>query len=436
MRINALCKIASGRRLLLTKTLLMTTKLTAVLLMTACLQVSAKGYSQKVTLSEKNVSLKKVFKEIRRQTGYLFFYSDENLQQARKVDIEVHDAPLKEVLDRCFSDQPLVYSIVANTIIVKPAGRASPQAAGPPDPILVRGHITDSSGAPLTGVTVSVAGSNKGVPTDAKGDFSIQVPSDAVLRISYVGYETINVPVNGRSILSITLHLIQSAMNDVVVVGYGVQRKGNLTGAIDQITPKDIAGKPGVNMMQLLQGVSPNLIIQQPDPSPGASVNFNIRGLGTMGDNTPLVVIDGITGGNLSLLNPADIESISVLKDAGAAAIYGSRSANGVLLVTTKKGKKNTRPTVTYDGTWGIQNSIILFSPLPAWQNAIYKNESLTNVGQSPIYAPADIQALKAQGDNEWFPESHPPARPPAKPLCDPFRGRGTFHLPALHRGR
>ena len=410
MRIDALCKGTPPKRSLLTKTLLMTTRLTAVLLMTACLQVSAKSYSQNVTLSEKNVSLKKIFKEIRKQTGFLFFYSDELLQQARKVDIDVRDAPLKEVLDRCFKGQPLVYSIVANTIIVNVADRSSPPEAIPPDPILVRGRVRDSSGNALPGVSVMIVGSAQGVATDVNGDFSITVPSNAVLHISYIGYAALNIPVNGRSTLSVTLHLVQSAMNDVVVVGYGAQRKGNLTGAIDQITPKDIEGKPGVNMMQLLQGVSPNLIIQQPDPSPGASVNFNIRGVGTMGDNTPLVVIDGITGGNLSLLNPADIESISVLKDAGAAAIYGSRSANGVLLVTTKKGRKNTAPTVTYDGTYGIQYSKILFSPLPAWQNAIYKNESLTNVGQSPIYAPADIQALKQGGDHEWFLKSilHP----------------------------
>ena len=401
MRKVAYCKTAPPGPFLPTKTLLMMTKLTAVLLVTACMQVSAKSFSQKVTLSEQHASLKKVFKDIRKQTGYLFFYSDELLDQAGKVDIHVRGASLEQVLDSCFKGQPLVYHIVNNTIIVNSA--ESPPGFTAADQVFVKGRVTDASGAPLVGVSVTVAGSSRGVATDDNGNFSIQVADNAVLHVSYIGYQPQDVAVNGRAALSIVMRAIQSTMNDVIVVGYGAQRKGNLTGAVDQITPKDIDGKPGVNMMQLLQGVSPNLIIQQPDPSPGASVNFNIRGIGTMGNNTPLVVIDGITGGSLSLLNPADIESISVLKDAGAAAIYGSRSANGVLLVTTKKGKKNTHPTVTYDGTWGLQYSKILFSPLPAWENAIYKNESLTNVGQSPIYAPADIQALKAGGDHEWF---------------------------------
>ena len=400
MRIDALCEIAPPGSYYLTKTLLRMTKLTAILLLTACLQVSAKGFAQRISLSEDGVPLKKVFKEIRRQTGYLFFYSDEILQQAKPVSVHLRNAELAEVLDSCFSGQPLTYVIVAKTILVNNVPVPPPPLA---DPILVHGRVMDAGNKPLSGVSITITGSTRGVATDDKGGFTIQVESHAILHISHIGYETADIPVNGRTELTITLHQAQTALNDIVVVAYGTQRKGNLTGAVDQIMPKDLEGKPAVNMYQLLQGVSPNLIIQQPDPSPGASLNFNIRGVGTMQDNTPLVVIDGVTGGNLSLLNPADIESISVLKDAGAAAIYGSRSANGVLLVTTKKGRKNTHPTVTYHGNYGVQESRVLPSPLPAWENAIYKNESLTNVGLSPIYAPADIQALKAGGDHEWF---------------------------------
>jgi TonB-dependent starch-binding outer membrane protein SusC len=403
MRIDAICKTAPPGRRSLTKTIVMMTKLTAVLLVTACLQVSAKGYSQKLTLSETDVSLKKVFKEIRRQTGYLFFYSDELLQQARRVSIHLRDAPLKEVLDSCFRGQPLEYEIESNTIIVDWRIPVSPPPAPQPGQIVVRGKVTDPNDHPLPGVSVTITGTSRGVATDDKGEFAIAVDSNAILHFSYTGYEAADVATRGRLFMTVTLQLSQASLNDVVIVGYGTQRKVNLTGAIDQITPQDLAGKPAVNMYQLLQGVSPNLIIQQPDPSPGAALNFNIRGVGTMQDNTPLVVIDGITGGNLSLLNPSDIESISVLKDAGAAAIYGSRAANGVLLVTTKKGKKNQRPTVTYNGTFGTQDSHVLIAPLPAWENAIYKNESLTNVGLSPLYAPTDIQALKAGGDHEWF---------------------------------
>ncbi len=401
MRIDAFCKMAPPRRRLLTKTLLMMTKLTAVLLVTACLQVSAKGYSQKVTLSESDVSLKKVFKEIRRQTGYLFFYSDELLQQARKVSVHLHGASLDEVLDSCFRDQPLVYDIVDNTIVVKAA--PPPSFLLPVDQVVVRGRVTDAKGNPLPGVSVTVPGSTKGVATDEKGEFTIQVDATAILHFTYIGFEPTDVPVKGRSTIAVTMRLAQAALQDVVVVGYGTQQKTSVTGAVDQITPKDLEGKPAINTMQLLQGVSPNLIIQTPDPSPGAAQNFNIRGVGTFGDNTPLVVIDGVVGGNINLINPSDIESISVLKDAGAAAIYGSRSANGVLLVTTKKGHKGQKPTVTYDGMWGMQKPKVLIAPVASWENAIYKNESLTNVGLPAQYTPEQIQALKAGGDNEWF---------------------------------
>jgi len=379
------------------------TKLTAVLLVTACLQVSAKGYSQKVTLSESDVSLTKVFKEIRKQTGFLFFYSDELLQQARKVSIHVKAAPLQAVLDSCFRDQPLGFEIDGNAIIVDARAPVAVPRELPPGEITVHGRVTDPQGVPLPGVSVTIVGTSRGVATDGVGEFTLVTDTGAVLHFTYTGYAAVDVPVRGRKTLVVALKLSQLALNDVVVVGYGTQRKVNLTGAVDQITPQDLAGKPAVNTFELLQGVSPNLIIQQPDPSPGAPLNFNIRGVGTMNDNTPLIVIDGITGGNLSFMNPQDIESISVLKDAGAAAIYGSRAANGVLLVTTKKGKKNQRPTVNYNGAYGIQDSKVLISPLPAWENAIYKNESLTNVGLPPIYAPADIQALKAGGDHEWF---------------------------------
>jgi TonB-linked SusC/RagA family outer membrane protein len=377
------------------------TKLTSVLLVTACLQVSAKGFSQKVTLSETDVSLKKVFKEIHRQTGFLFFYSDELLQPSRKVSIHLRAAPLEEVLDSVFRDQPLVYAIVDNTIVVK--GAPPPGLRLPVDQVVVRGRVTDAKGNPLIGVSVTVTGTTRGVATDDKGEFTLQVDATATLHFSYIGFEPQDVPVKGRSTIAVTMRLAQAALTDVVVVGYGTQQKANVTGAVDQIVPKDLEGKPAVNMMQLLQGVSPNLIIQQPDPSPGAAMNFNIRGVGTFGDNTPLVVIDGIVGGTLNLLNPSDIESISVLKDAGAAAIYGSRAANGVLLITTKKGHKNQHPTVSYDGMWGIQDSRVLISPLPAWENAIYKNESLTNVNLPAQYTPEQIQALKAGGDHEWF---------------------------------
>ena len=194
----------------------------------------------------------------------------------------------------------------------------------------------------------------------------------------------------------------EKILEDVVVVGYGTQRRNSVTGSVDAIGKKAIEGRPVANVSQALQGVSPNLIIQQRNFEPGQGVNINIRGLGTLGDNTPLVVIDGIPGGDINLINPNDIENISILKDAGSAAIYGSRSANGVILITTKKGKKNERATVNYNGIYGIQSPRITYEPVHAWENAYYKNESLANSGLQPIFSPSQIQDFKNRGDGDW----------------------------------
>lgn len=403
MKILAICRPPSHKKGLLTKIWLVM-KLTAVIMLVACLQVGAKGLAQKVTISERNVPIKKIFREINRQTGYLFFYYDELLPGTKKIDVQVTNASLEETLDLCFKDLPFTYEIIEKTIVVKarePVSNVVGLAAKPP--VKIHGVVADANGKPVPGVSILVQGTTRGTSSNEKGEFTIEAEKGEILKFSSIGFQGISVIIKDQQELYVSLHAAPDQIGEVVVVGYGTQRRGSVTGAVDQIKPADIQGKPATNLVQALQGVSPNLIIQQSDPSPGAAFTINVRGIGTMGDNSPLVVIDGITGGDISLLNPNDIESISILKDAGAAAIYGSRSSNGIILITTKKGIKNTRPTLNYSGNWGMQHSRVLAEPLPAWQNAIYKNESLTNVGQSPIYSPSDIQQLKAGGDHEWF---------------------------------
>jgi TonB-linked SusC/RagA family outer membrane protein len=223
-----------------------------------------------------------------------------------------------------------------------------------------------------------------------------------VLVLSYIGFASQEVAVGGNTIINIKLKESNTSLNEVVVVGYGTQTRLTLTGAVDQIKSQSIEGKPVTNTFQALQGESPNLIIQQSQLNPGSNVTVNIRGVGTLGDNNPLIVIDGIVGGNLSTLNPNDIASVSVLKDAGSAAIYGSRAANGVLLVTTKSGKMNQKSTVSYNGSYGFQDPRVLVHKVHAWDNAYYKNLALANSDLPPVYTPDDIQKLKDQGDGTW----------------------------------
>jgi TonB-linked SusC/RagA family outer membrane protein len=271
--------------------------------------------------------------------------------------------------------------------------------------ISVSGRVVDDKNQPMPGVNVSIAGTTTGTITDVDGRYKLNIPeayASRRLTFSFIGFVKQEVVIAGRTEINVALKEESTGLNEVVVVGYGTQKRINVTGAVGTISSKSIENKPVLNTYQALQGESPNLIIQQNNLNPGSDVTVNIRGTGTLGDNTPLVVIDGIIGGNLNTLNPNDIASVSVLKDAGSAAIYGSRAANGVILVTTKSGKFNSKTTVSYNGNYGLQDARVLVHKVDAWDNAYYKNQSLINSGLPPAYTPDQIQALRAAGNGTW----------------------------------
>ncbi|MFD0794522.1 SusC/RagA family TonB-linked outer membrane protein [Mucilaginibacter litoreus] len=271
--------------------------------------------------------------------------------------------------------------------------------------ITVSGRVVDENNQALPGVSVSIAGTTIGTVTDVNGRYKLNVPDTYAGRsitYSFLGFATQTTPISGRNEINITLKPNNTSLDEVVVVGYGTQKRINVTGAVGTISSKNIENKPVLNTYQALQGESPNLIIQQTNLNPGSDVTVNIRGVNSLGDNTPLVVIDGIIGGNLNTINPNDIASVSVLKDAGSAAIYGSRAANGVILVTTKAGRLNAKPTVNYNGSYGLQDANVLVHKVDAWDNAYYKNQSLINSGLPPAYTPEQIQALKDEGNGTW----------------------------------
>jgi len=271
--------------------------------------------------------------------------------------------------------------------------------------ITLSGRVLDDTNQPLPGVNVSIAGTTIGTVTDVNGRYKLNVPdayASRSLSFSFIGYLKQDIAIAGKSEINVSLKANNTSLNEVVVVGYGTQKRINVTGAVGTISSKNIDNKPVLNTYQALQGESPNLIIQQTNLNPGSDVTVNIRGVGTLGDNTPLVVIDGIVGGNLNTINPNDIASVSVLKDAGSAAIYGSRAANGVILVTTKGGRLNVKATVNYNGSYGFQDAKVLVHKVDAWDNAYYKNQSLVNSGLPAAYTPDQIQALKDAGNGTW----------------------------------
>ena len=273
--------------------------------------------------------------------------------------------------------------------------------------IKVTGTVLDQSGEPIVGGSVMQKGSTNGFITDLDGGFTMNVPQGATIVISYIGYATQEIIVRDGKKLTINLKEDVQKLNEVVVIGYGTKARKSLTGAVDQVGSNVIADRPVGNSLQALQGLAPNLIIQQRNMNPNDNnMNLNVRGVSTMNDNNPLIVIDGLISGTgtLNNLNPNDIENVSILKDAGSAAIYGSRSSNGVILVTTRQGSKAGKPVVKFSGLVGYENPKILFRPVKGYENALLTNQAYMNTGSAPMFTPAQIRDLyDHQTEEYWY---------------------------------
>lgn len=335
-------------------------KLTAVFLTLAFLQVSAKSFPQ-ITLSLKNVPVEKVFFEIERQAGYGFLYTRAMLSGLPKVTVKVKNSTVSEVLDECFKGQPIEYSIDNNTIIVREKiSRESRQLPDqdPLPPVQVRGRVHNPEGEALQNVSVIIVGTNTGTTTDSDGRFTITAPDDKnmVLEFSSVGYQTRRVSIGNRTTIDVVLELEVAGLSDVVVVGYGRSSKKTLTSSITSVRPGDLNSTVTGDIGQLLQGKVPGLnITASGDPNAPAAVVM--RGASTINSpQGPYYVIDGIPGADIATVAPSDIASIDVLKDAAATAIYGNKASNGVIIVTTNKGKAGKVQTF-YNGYVGLEKS-------------------------------------------------------------------------------
>jgi len=271
------------------------------------------------------------------------------------------------------------------------------------DVLNITGRVT-SSGETVIGASVMIKGTTNGTVTDMDGNYSLKAASDAVLVFSSIGYETVEVAVDGRSVVNAEIAEEALNLDDAIVVGYGTQKKVNVTGAVASISTEELKGKPINNAIEGLQGTTPGLIIQQGSSTPGGSPSINIRGNNTLNDNNPLILIDGIEG-SLANINPSDIDQISVLKDASSTAIYGSRASNGVILVTTKKGADG-RAEINYNMTYGLQQATATPNVLDSWLYAELYNEAAVNSGRSTKFTAEEIAAYKNGGTNcKWIEE-------------------------------
>lgn len=358
-------------------------KLITVFIFAACMQVSANANSQSITLSFKNVPFQKVLKEIKKQSGYNYICTVELLEQAGNISVEARNVSLEEALRECLLKTPLTYVIVENTIVIKQKS-AVPTASEKvietlPDDVIVKGKVADENGLPLQEASIIIKGTSKGVNTDANGDFTITVPenSSMILVISYVGMETKEINVNGKTAVQVGLKKADILQQEVIVVGYGSQKKATVTGAVAQVGPKVLQSAPAPNTSQLLVGRMPGLISKTANGLPGAdNASLQIRGYGSA-----LVIVDGLPT-PFNRIDPNDIESVSILKDA-SAAIYGARAGNGVILVTTKRGKTGT-PQITYTGTFTYQMPSAFQNTVNAGDWAELRREAALNYGLSP----------------------------------------------------
>ena len=389
--------------------MLLIMKLTAILLFSIIFQVYATGgYSQKVSIEMKNVPLKTVFKEIQKQTGYYFLYSEELLENTKNVDLFVQNSSLEDALNKCLQKTSLTYSIVEKTIVIKLTLQQPDIAFVLPQPPLnfeVSGVLVDDESKPLEGASVKLKGTNKGVTTDKNGKFSIKVPDDgATLVLSYVGFESLEIKVTKAEVLQVKLKKLEGKSEDIVVVGYGTQKRASVTGSITSVKGETLVKNPTSNIAQSLQGRLPGLIVNLRTGESGLdNAEILIRGKGTLGYNSPLIVIDGVVGfDDMQRINPNDVESITVLKDA-SAAIYGAQAANGVILVTRKRGKIQ-KPTLTYTGNLTFTQPTRLPKLMSSSQYAQAENEYLQSAGQPKKWTDVDIKAWQDNTD----PIGHP----------------------------
>jgi TonB-linked SusC/RagA family outer membrane protein len=332
------------------KKVLIVMKLTFVLVMVGVLQVSAKVNGQtKVSLKLSNVEIAKVLTTIESQADYRFLYNNNLKSISQKINVDVTEADIKEVLDKVFVGTDLTYKMLDNNLIVVLSNTSAVQD------IKVTGKITGENGETLSGVSVSVKGSSQGTATNNLGDFTLVVSENGTLVISYIGYEKQEVAVNSQSVINIKLVQSNKPLEQVVVVGYGTQRKIDVTGSVAHVKGEELAKQPVLTVTQALQGKVAGVQIVS-SGQPGSSPQVTIRGTGSilLGGN-PLYIVDGIWTDDITNINTSDISSVDILKDASACSIYGVRGANGVILITTRQGSGKMK--VNYSTNIGLQQA-------------------------------------------------------------------------------
>jgi TonB-linked SusC/RagA family outer membrane protein len=399
-------------------------KQTAIVMLSALILVSVRSGAQNVTLNLKGVSLQQVFKEIHKQTGFEFFYSSHLLAGAHKIDIKVEDAPLIEVLNTCFKNQPIDYELVSNTIVVKEKTHKNEEqlsvtASSDQFTHKIEGRVLDQDGVAVPGITVEVEGSSQATMTNEKGEFSLtRVNKNTVLVFTAVNVEKLETLVGDRTSITQTIQIKRSVLDDVQIIGYGTTSRRLNVGSIGSISAVDIENQPVINPLQALEGRVAGVEMTVTSGEPAAPVDIKIRGQNTAFAATsyPLFIVDGVATQNnlafpgnfgnlspMSSINPLDIENITILKDADATSVYGSRGANGVVLINTKKGKAGPTSLSVDFSTGFNQASHLIEGFLKTPEYLAMRKQAFINDGiqPNPVNAP-DLTVWSQTAYTDW----------------------------------
>lgn len=383
-------------------------KLTTLILFLTIWQLQAiEIYAQSTTvnLNMKNVKIDEVFKAIEHQSDFEFFYNDKQIDVNKYVSINVNNTKISDVINKLFANNDLSYKVIGKRIVLVKSNSYESELLKTllesQQQQKISGKVTDISGQPLTGVVVNIKGTDKSVITDVSGKYSITINNnDKILVFSFIGMVRKEVPINGQSILDVVMESEITKLDEVVVVGYGTQRKSDITGAVSSVRSNDLTKIATYSPLQALQGRAAGVSVIQDSGSPDAAASIQIRGIGTTNNNTPLFVVNGLPMSDINYLNPTDIETIEILKDASACAIYGSRGANGVVLVTTKKGEAGALK-VNLNAYFGVESLAKKPSLLNSTQYAQLSNEAYINAGKDPIYSNVNNLA----NNTDWYKE-------------------------------
>ncbi len=379
--------------------MLLMAKLTMFLMILGLLQVSAESYSQtaKLRIKMNNVPIVEVFSEIERISQFRFFYDNDLVDLSQKVSIDAESELITDILDEIFLDTDLHYEVMDRFILVKsPDSKQmlSVRNRFMQQQRIVSGRVTDSGGQPLPGVSIIIKGTAQGTITDADGQYSVtNLPANATLVFSFIGMKTQEVVVGNQTSVNITMEEDVIGIEEVVAIGYGTKKKANLTGAVDMVSYDVLENRPMKNLGEGLQGLIPNLNITVPSGKPSVSPSFNIRGYTSINGGSPLIIVDG-TPMDLDMINFEDVESISVLKDASSAAIYGARAPYGVVLVTTKSGKAGDLQ-INYSANFQLNRATEIPEFIESYPLVLETNAAWKMATGSPLYTDQQVEWVR-----------------------------------------